>query len=121
MVAVSDGVDSMALLRVFHELAPRNEWRLAVAHFNHRLRGAESDGDERFVEESAAKLKWRFISARADVAAFARSENISIEMAARKLRHDFFALAAGRLKVAAVALAHHADDQVELFFLRWLR
>ena len=44
MVAVSGGVDSMALLRVLHELAASHEWRMAVAHFNHRLRGAESTG-----------------------------------------------------------------------------
>ena len=121
MVAVSGGVDSMALLRVLHELAARHEWRMAVAHFNHRLRGAESDGDERFVKEIAANLKLKFVSARAEVGAFARGQKISVEMAARKLRHDFFVRAATRFGIATVALAHHADDQVELFFLRWLR
>src|SRR6266542_5523185 len=106
LVAVSGGVDSMVLLRVLHELAPRHQRRLVVAHFNHRLRGAESDADERFVQATAAKMKCKFVSARADVAAFARGQKLSIEMAARKLRHDFFARAAGRLEIAAVALAH---------------
>ena len=121
MVAVSGGVDSMALLGVLHELAARHEWRIVVAHFNHRLRGAESDGDERFVKETAANLKLKFVSARAEVGAVARGHKISVEMAARKLRHDFFVRAARRFGIATVALAHHADDQVESFFLRLLR
>src|SRR5882724_3179859 len=111
----------MALLHVLHELSAEHEWQLVVAHFNHRLRGTESDGDERFVKGIAARWGLKFIAARADVRAFARREKTSIEMAARKLRHAFLAHAGKRLKIATVALAHHADDQVELFFLRLLR
>ena len=111
----------MVLLHVLRQLAAKNGWRLTVAHFNHRLRGAESDDDEQFVKETAAKWKLDFISGRADVGAVARREKISVEMAARKLRHDFLARTAKRLKIKTVALAHHADDQVELFFLRLLR
>jgi len=121
LVAVSGGLDSMTLLHVLRQLAAKHEWRLVVVHFNHRLRGADSDGDEQFVQAAVVKLGLRFIAGRADVAAFARREKLSVEMAARKLRHDFLARAARRLKIKTVALAHHADDQVELFFLRWLR
>ena len=111
----------MVLLHVLHSLSARNQWRLAVSHFNHKLRGAESDADERFVQETAAKLGLRFIGGTADAAAFARREKVSVEMAARQLRHHFLARTARRLKIHTVALAHHADDQVELFFLRLLR
>ena len=58
---------------------------------------------------------------RADVKEFAKKSKLSVEMAARKLRHEFLARAARKRKIRVVALAHHADDQVELFFLRLLR
>jgi tRNA(Ile)-lysidine synthase len=61
------------------------------------------------------------VAGRADVAGTARAERISLEMAGRKLRHDFLARTARRFRIPAIALAHHADDQVELFFLRLLR
>jgi len=111
----------MVLLHVLHALSARNQWRLVISHFNHRLRGMESDEDERFVQETAAKLGLRFIRGTADTAAHARREKVSIEMAARQLRHRFLARTGRRLKIHTVALAHHADDQVELFFLRLLR
>ena len=121
LVGVSGGLDSMVLLTVLDSLSAHHRWRLVVAHFNHRLRGAESDADELFVRDTAGRLGWRFARGAADAAAFARREGISLEMAARKLRHDFLARAAGRLRIKTVALAHHADDQVELFFVRLLR
>ena len=111
----------MVLLHVLHSLSARNNWRLAISHFNHHLRGVESDADERFVQETAAKLGLRFIRGAADAAAFARREKVSVEMAARQLRHYFLARTARRLKIHTVALAHHADDQIELFILRLLR
>ena len=67
------------------------------------------------------RLKLPFVVGRANVKEFAKKSKLSIEMAARKLRHDFFARAAKERKIRVVALAHHADDQVELFFLRVLR
>src|SRR5438128_6809144 len=111
----------MVLLHVLHSLSARNQWRLAVAHFNHHLRGLESDADEQLVRKTSAKLGLRFIRGAAQAATFARREKVSIEMAARQLRHDFLARTARRLKPHTVALAHHADDQIELFFLRLLR
>ena len=121
LVGVSGGVDSMALLHLLDALAPRHGWRLAVAHFNHRLRGRSSDADERLARKSAMKLGWPFVNDHADVRALARRRKISIEMAARTARHDFLARAAARLKIRSIALAHHADDQLELFFLRLFR
>ncbi|HXT10775.1 MAG TPA: tRNA lysidine(34) synthetase TilS [Candidatus Angelobacter sp.] len=121
LVAVSGGVDSMALLHLLHELSKRNDWRLAVAHLNHQLRGRASDADERLVVGAAKKLGVRVVAGRADVKGIARKGKLSLEMAARKARHEFLAKTARRLKISRVALAHHADDQVELFFLRLLR
>lgn len=111
VVGVSGGLDSMALL----ELLRTSGKRLVVAHFNHQLRGAESDGDEAFVREHAQKLGLEFRAGRGDVRGEAKG--VSIEMAARKLRLAFLAEVAREVK-GDVVLAHHADDQVELVLMR---
>lgn len=121
LAAVSGGADSLVLLHVLHSLAKKNRWKISVAHFNHRLRGRASDADEKLVHRTARKLSLPFYVAGADVKKFAAQSKISVEMAARKLRHEFLARVAREQKNSVVALAHHADDQVELFFLRLLR
>ena len=121
LVAVSGGLDSMTLLHALKKLCGRHQWQLVVAHFNHRLRGRASDADERLVRKTAVAMKLRIVAESADVKAFAAKSKISLEMAARKLRHEFLARAARNHKIKTIALAHHADDQVELFFLRLLR
>ncbi len=121
LVAVSGGLDSMTLLYVLHALAKKWQWKIAAAHFNHQLRGRSSDADEKLVRKTASAMKLPVIVGRADVKGFARKSKLSIEMAARKLRHEFFARVARERKIQTVVLAHHADDQVELFFLRLLR
>jgi tRNA(Ile)-lysidine synthase len=121
LVAVSGGVDSMVLLRLLHELSRKYRWQLTVAHLNHGLRGRSSDADERLVVRTAKQLGCAAVTERVDVKQFARERKLSLEMAARGLRHEFLARTAARLKIGAIALAHHADDQVELFFLRLFR
>jgi tRNA(Ile)-lysidine synthase len=121
LVAVSGGLDSMILLRVLNELAFLHHWKLTVAHFNHQIRGRAANADERLVHETAQSLKIPFVAGRGNVGAVARRDGISVEMAGRKLRHEFFAATARRGHIPTIALAHHADDQVELFFLRLLR
>jgi tRNA(Ile)-lysidine synthase len=121
VVAVSGGLDSMVLLHLLHALAPQNRWRLTVAHFNHQLRGRSSDADERLVRMVARSLGLPFVAGRGCVQLCARRMGQSVEMAARDLRHAFLAGTARKLKSRRIALAHHADDQVELFMLRLLR
>lgn len=116
LVGVSGGVDSMVLM---HLLAQRRG--VHVAHLNHRLRGRSSDADGRLVQRSAEKLGLTCHIEKADVKAMARAQRLSLEMAARKCRHEFYARLARKLGLRRIALAHHADDQVELFFLRLLR
>ncbi|HTD85880.1 MAG TPA: tRNA lysidine(34) synthetase TilS [Candidatus Binatia bacterium] len=116
LVGVSGGVDSMVLLHVLSQHAT-----IEVAHLNHRLRGKASDADERLVRQTAKKLGVPCHIERGDVKGIARGEKLSIEMAARKCRHEFFAQLARKLGIKTIALAHHADDQVELFLLRLLR
>jgi tRNA(Ile)-lysidine synthase len=121
LVAVSGGVDSMVLLHVLNALAKKQRWRISVAHFNHQLRGRASEADEKLVRQTTGKLQLPFWTERGEVARFATQSKISVEMSARKLRHEFLARVAREQKIFTIALAHHADDQVEPFFLRLLR
>lgn len=111
----------MVLLHVLHGLAKKHQWKITVAHLNHQLRGRSSDADERLVARAAKALRVPVVRARVDVRKLARAGKLSLEMAARKARHEFLAQTAARLKISHIALAHHADDQVELFFLRLFR
>src|SRR5581483_6043715 len=83
--------------------------------------GQCSDADEELVRAEARTLGVRVVVGSGNVREFAENSGESIEMAARKLRHEFFAKTARRLGCSTVVLAHHADDLVELFFLRLLR
>ncbi len=121
VVAVSGGLDSMVLLHLLHQLAAKHRWKMVVAHFNHRLRGRSSDADERLVRYIAVSRGLPFVAGRGSVRARARATGQSLEMAARELRHAFLARTALERKCQSIALAHHANDQLELFFLRLLR
>jgi tRNA(Ile)-lysidine synthase len=122
VAAVSGGSDSVALLRLLHAVSGDCRFTLAgVAHLNHGLRGDESDADEEFCRELAFRLGIAFEVGHRDVARLARDEHVSIEVAARRARYDFFADAAQRLQVDRIATGHTRDDQAETFLLRVLR
>jgi tRNA(Ile)-lysidine synthase len=89
-VAVSGGIDSVALLRLLLELRRELGIVLSVVHFNHRLRGAESDADQEFVASLAREHDLEFHADSEDVAQRAAEEQISVETAARELRYGFF-------------------------------
>jgi tRNA(Ile)-lysidine synthase len=122
LLAVSGGADSIALL---HALAQGTShparWPLTVAHYNHRLRGAESEADAAFVEEVATRLGLPFRLGQAPASRRLARTGESVEMTARRRRHAFLAETALAVGAGAVVLAHHADDQVELFLLRLFR
>jgi tRNA(Ile)-lysidine synthase len=120
-VAVSGGADSVLLLALMTKLAPAMGLVLSVVHFNHHLRGAESDEDERFVSELAARLAVEFIRGEGDVARRAREQKRNLEATAREMRYRFFSslLRGGRLD--KIATAHTANDQAETVLLRLLR
>lgn len=111
----------MTLLHLLQKISAVQKRKIVVAHFNHQLRGRASDADEKLVRQTAAAMSLPVVVGRANVKEFARKSKLSVEMAARKLRHEFFARVARERKTQTIALAHHADDQVELFFLRVLR
>jgi tRNA(Ile)-lysidine synthase len=120
VVAVSGGADSVALLDVLAN-AKELRLRLIIAHLNHRLRGAESDGDEAFVSKLAASYGVTFVTQNVDVKALSRELKLSLEEAGRVARYRFFDEIASGCKANVIALAHHADDQAETVLLRLLR
>jgi tRNA(Ile)-lysidine synthase len=115
VVAVSGGADSVALLRA---LVAVRAGPLTVAHFNHRLRGAESDADAAFVQELAGSLGLALRLGEADVAAEA-GENL--EATARRLRYAWLAEVAAEVGAKWVATGHTADDQAETVLHRLIR
>src|ERR1700756_3970153 len=90
-VAVSGGADSVALLLIMMELRKQLGVVLSVVHFNHKLRGKNSEADEKFVEKLATKLELAFHPGRGDVAAKARHVKANLEDAGRQARYEFFA------------------------------
>ena len=117
LVAVSGGIDSMCLMeKVRQEGGP-----FAVAHCNFGLRGAESDADEAFVREQAARHGIPCHVKQFDTEAFASAEGISIEMAARRLRYHWFGQLCREHGYEAVAVAHNANDNAETLILNLLR
>lgn len=121
LLAVSGGPDSVMMLDFFAKLARLRRLNLAVAHLNHKLRGADSDRDEAFVKKLGAAYGLPVFTAKADVPAAARRQKLSVEHAARRSRYDFLAKLALKNKFPLVATAHHADDHTETVLLNLLR
>lgn len=121
LAAVSGGADSVVLFHILRVLGPKYHWSLQVAHFNHSLRGKESDQDEAFVRQLAEKYRVRFHRQKQDVRKYARQQGLSIEEAARQLRYDFLEKTAAVVKAGKIAIAHNANDQVETVLLFLLR
>jgi tRNA(Ile)-lysidine synthase len=122
VVAVSGGGDSVALLAVLLELAPRGEFTVTgLVHVNHQLRGPDSERDQAFCEALARRFDLPAYVERVDVGGVAAAERRSVEDAARKLRYA--ALERGRRALGAdrIAVGHTRDDQAETVLLRLLR
>ena len=117
LLTVSGGVDSMVMLSLF----TRSGYRIGVAHCNFQLRGAESDEDEVLVEEEARKYGVEFYNKRFETAAEMERTGESMEMAARRLRYAWFDALSREHGYTVVAIAHHADDSIETFFINLLR
>ena len=119
LLAVSGGMDSMCLLDLFSQVVPSSNF--AVAHCNFSLRGQESDGDQTLVEERAQELGVKIFVKRFDTEVYAREMGISIEMAARDLRYEWFGQLCKEHGFDAVAVAHNANDNAETLVLNLLR
>ena len=117
ILALSGGIDSMVLAdRLLQAKAD-----FVAAHCNFHLRGAESDGDEQFVRDYAERNGLTIYVKQFDTADYAKEHSLSIEMAARDLRYAWFEELRQQLGYDKIVVAHHADDQLETFFINLLR
>ncbi|HET9587443.1 MAG TPA: tRNA lysidine(34) synthetase TilS [Anaerolineales bacterium] len=116
IAGVSGGPDSLCLMSILRKAG----YHVIVAHFNHKLR-PDADTDANIVEQTAARLNLASVIESGDVRAFADTEKLSIEEAARILRYRFLMQQAHRLKAQAVSVGHTADDQVETVLMHFIR
>ena len=121
LVALSGGGDSMCLLHLLSALGSKGGFSVAAAHYNHRLRGAESDRDEAFVRDFCAARGIPCILGGGDVAVEAKRLGRGLEETARRLRYAFLQESALRLGAERVATAHNADDNAETLLLHLVR
>lgn len=116
LLAVSGGVDSMVLLDLFYKL----RFDICVVHCNFQLRGKESDADEMLVRETCQDSYIPYFIESFDTLEFAKENKLSIQLAARKLRYDWFQEIIS-LGFDYVLTAHHLDDNVETFLINFTR
>ena len=119
LLAVSGGIDSVCMANLF--LNSSVHPHIAIAHCNFHLRGEESDSDEELVREWALRNGLRFHKADFDTEGYASEHSLSIEMAARELRYDWFAGLCVENGYYAVSVAHNANDNAETLMLNLLR
>ncbi len=117
LLAVSGGVDSMAMLYLFREAG----FQVGVAHCNFQLRGKESEADEEFVRLVCNELDVPFYSRRFETEAYAWENTLSIQMAARELRYAWFEELLVKNGYRCLATGHHFDDSIETILLNLTR
>jgi tRNA(Ile)-lysidine synthase len=117
LLACSGGMDSMCLATLLH----RSDIAIEIAHVNFQLRGDDSRGDAEFVQRWAEAHNIPFHLRLAETESVAKSDGISIQMAAREIRYRWFEEIRASRELRGILLAHHQDDQLETIFLNLLR
>lgn len=117
LVGLSGGADSIALTIVLKNLG----YKVSAAHCNFHLRGEESDRDECFVRQFCLDNEINLSVTHFDTKNYANKMKISLEMAARELRYNYFRDVMKSTKIAHLAIAHHQNDQVETVLLNLIR
>jgi tRNA(Ile)-lysidine synthase len=117
LIAVSGGVDSMVLLY----LLKQSKMDISVAHCNFNLRGKESDGDEAFVKSECKKMDIQYFVNHFETKEYADSHKLSIQVAARQLRYDWFDELLEKEGLDYLLTAHHLDDSIETFLINLTR
>jgi len=121
LVALSGGQDSVALLHSLLQFAPVLSLTVEAAHFNHGIRGLESDRDQRFVENLCSGWGVHLEVGRGDIITLAQKRKRGLEEAAREARYDFLHGVMECRDVKVLALAHTLSEAVETFFMRLIR
>ncbi|MBO7581542.1 MAG: tRNA lysidine(34) synthetase TilS [Bacteroidaceae bacterium] len=117
VVGLSGGPDSVCLARMLDSLG----YEVVAMHCNFHLRGEESMRDEQFVKNLCQQMNWKLYRTDFDTESYARQQGISIEMAAREYRYDWFHLLKKEVGAEAIAVGHHQDDNVETLILNLTR
>ena len=117
VVGLSGGSDSVCLAHILDKLG----YQVVAAHCNFHLRGEESMRDEQFVVSLCQQMGWNLHQEDFDTAVYARQKGISIEMAAREYRYDWFKRLKEEVGAEAIAVGHHQDDNVETLLLNLTR
>ncbi|MBR0162555.1 MAG: tRNA lysidine(34) synthetase TilS [Oscillospiraceae bacterium] len=121
LCAVSGGADSMCLLHWLVSLREERQLTLFAAHYEHGLRGEESERDARFTAQQCAAVSVPCTVEHGDVLPFAEEKHIGIEEAARILRYRFLEETASQLGCEKIATAHNADDNAETVLMNLCR
>ena len=121
VLAFSGGPDSVYLLNKLLDIKKEHPLKIIVAHFNHKLRGKESEKDERFSKDTADKYKLIYETDSLDIKKFAKENLLNLEEAARIKRYEFLERIRKKHKAEAVLTAHHLDDNLETFIINLLR
>ncbi len=117
ILAISAGPDSVCLFHIFRFLGVNMEF----AHCNFKLRDNHSDEDEDFIKKLANEHNIKFHIKSFETASYAKKNNISIQMAARQLRYNWFKTLLINRNANYIATAHHKDDSIETFFINLIR
>jgi tRNA(Ile)-lysidine synthase len=117
LLAVSGGIDSVCMAYLFNECGIN----ASIAHCNFNLRADESDADEAFVKNLAEKLNMPFFVMHFNTMEYAQLQKVSIQMAARELRYNWFENLRRIQEFKCIAVAHNADDSIETFFINLIR
>lgn len=121
LIALSGGPDSVFLLHFLNKYKKKFEIEFGAVHINHLLRGKNSDRDELFCKTICSELKIPFYSTRKNVNSFAKKNKLSIEIAARKIRYNFFKDVCSKNKFDKILTAHNSDDNAETVLLNLVK
>ena len=117
LLTVSGGIDSILMCELFHKAG----LKFGIAHCNFQLRAEESEADETFVKTLAKKYNVSMHSIKFNTAVYAKENKLSIQVAARQLRYQWFEGIKEHYGYNYIATAHHQDDSIETFFINLIR
>ena len=117
LLAVSGGIDSMVMAHLFHQ----QDYNIGIAHCNFSLRGSESDKDEELVRQFASDRDIPFYITRFETKSFAKKNRLSVQMAARDLRYNWFEEIRIKNGYDSVAIAHNLNDNIETLLINLTR
>lgn len=117
LIAISGGIDSVVLSHLLHQL----NYTISLAHCNFQLRGEDSDLDEKFIKNLGTELDITTFSIRFETDKYSKKNKLSTQLAARKLRYDWFQQLTEENNFNYVLTAHHADDNLETFLINLTR